>query len=154
MIFTWSSRAGWTCLVGVCRIGLTGEDWQAVTCKTSTRRSGARRHTGASASELSGRARSEAIEMPAGSLLVNDVGFQTSKKRKPAVALDGTRQVKRTCRRRSRCLDPRGPTQVGIIQFGPTQKQLMIALFLDDPSCYFIHTTPSSPHNGTVSVLM
>lgn len=104
-------------------------------------RPSARRHTGALASDPVGGAGSKATEMPAGSSLVNDVGFQTSRKRKPAVALDEARQVKRT----------RRPAQVGIIQFGPTQKRLITALFLDGPSCYSIHT-PSSPHSGTVSV--
>ena len=116
-------------------------------------RSSAGRHTGAFASDPVGGAGRKATEMPAGSPLVNDVGFQTSRKKKPAVVLDEARQVKRARRRGSRHLNPQKPDQVGSIQFGPTQKRLMTALFLDGPSYYSTHT-PSSPHSGTVSVPM
>lgn len=85
-------------------------------------RSSAKRHAGALASDPVGGAGSKATEMPAGSPLVDDVGFQTSRKRKPAVALDEARRVKRARRRGSRRLNLQEPAQVGVIQFGPTQK--------------------------------
>ena len=93
------------------------------------RRPSVQRHTDASVSDPAGGAESETTEMPAGSPVVSDVGLQTPKKRKPAATLDKTREVKRTRHRRSQRLDPRGQSQVGIVQFRRTQKWLITALF-------------------------
>jgi hypothetical protein len=87
---------------------------------TVARRPNARRHTGASVSGPSCGAGSGATEPPAGSTLVNDIGFQTPNKRKPTVTLDKTRKVKRIRRKRSQHLDPRGSTLVGIFYITQT----------------------------------
>jgi hypothetical protein len=87
---------------------------------TVARRPSARRHTSASVSGPSCGARSGVTGPPAGSTLVNDIGFQTPKKRKPTVTLDETRKVKRIRRKRSQRLDPRGLTLVGIFYITQT----------------------------------
>ena len=75
------------------------------------------RHAAASVSDLaSGVGSGETTDLPAESLLVDDVRSQVPKKRKSVTTPDSLREVKRTRYTGLRRLVPRGPVPVGVVQ--------------------------------------
>ena len=77
-------------------------------------------HAGPPASRPTGGVgNEETTELSAGSPPIGNtnIGSQKSKKRKRATITRETRKAKRPRHRKSQRLDPRGPTQVGILQF-------------------------------------
>ena len=69
-------------------------------------------------------------------------GSKRPNKRKRAMTPDEGRKAKHSKRKSPRRLDPRGPTQVGIVQFKPAREWLVTALILDNdnPPCHTAHT--------------